>query len=211
MPGVPPGPLPNTVTLRTAPDPSELDEPNQQGADRYEGDEGDYGINSYQINIPKELGGNLGKVRAIDIVLCAYAPCRETLRNVAQSVVPLPDDPATPGWSRSPSSSTRPRARPTRCDSRRARTRPRVSCSRSRSRAPTGGTYTLTFGGQTTAPIPFNAADTAVESALQALSSIGAGNVVVGGVGPPRHLPRPVCGSAARRECRAADRVGAPG
>ena len=72
VPGVPPGPLPNSVTLRTAPDPVELDEPNQQGAERYDGDEGDYGINSYQINIPKELGGILGKVRAIDIVLCAY-------------------------------------------------------------------------------------------------------------------------------------------
>jgi hypothetical protein len=92
VPGIPPGPLPNTVTLRTAPDPSELDEPNQQGADAYPGDQGDYGINSYQINIPKELGGNLGKVRAIDIVLCAYAPCTETIREVAQSVVPVGPD-----------------------------------------------------------------------------------------------------------------------
>jgi len=91
VPGIPPGPLPNTVTLRTAPDPGELDEPNQQGDDAFPGDQGDYGINSYQINIPKELGGNLGKVRSIDIVLCAYVPCQETLRNAATSIVPRPD------------------------------------------------------------------------------------------------------------------------
>ena len=92
VPGIPPGPLPNSVTLRTAPDFSELDEPNQQGADAYEGDQGDYGITSYQINIPKELGGNLGKVRAIDIVLCAYAPCQEDVasRNTPQTVKPAP-------------------------------------------------------------------------------------------------------------------------
>jgi hypothetical protein len=91
VPGIPPGPLPNTVTLRTAPDFDELDD--QQGADVFEGDQGDYGINSYQINIPKELGGNLGKVRSIDIVLCAYVPCREPedMKNVPQSVVPRPE------------------------------------------------------------------------------------------------------------------------
>ena len=179
MPGVPPGPLPNTVTLRTAPDASELDEPNQQGADRYEGDEGDYGINSYQINIPKELGGNLGKVRAIDIVLCAYTPCRETLRNVAQSVVPLPDDPATPVVEPQPFF-----VNPTSCETDKVRLEARSYSPPGELQSlevagATGGTYTLTFGGQTTAPIPFNAVDTAVESALQALSSIGAGNVVV--------------------------------
>lgn len=43
---------------------------------------------------------------------------------------------------------------------------------------PTGGTYTLTFGGQTTAAIPYNATATAVASALNALSAITA----VGGV-----------------------------
>lgn len=51
--------------------------------------------------------------------------------------------------------------------------------------APTGGTFTLTFGGQTTAGIAWNAAASAVQSALQALSSIGAGNALVtGGPGP---------------------------
>ena len=36
----------------------------------------------------------------------------------------------------------------------------------------TGGTFTLSFAGHTTAPIPFNASDTAVWSALNALPSI---------------------------------------
>jgi hypothetical protein len=48
--------------------------------------------------------------------------------------------------------------------------------------APTGGTFTLTFGGQTTAPIAYNASAAAVKSALGALSSIGSGNVAVSGV-----------------------------
>lgn len=47
--------------------------------------------------------------------------------------------------------------------------------------SPTGGTFTLTYAGQTTTAIAFNAAASAVQSALVALSSIGAGNVVVTG------------------------------
>jgi hypothetical protein len=51
---------------------------------------------------------------------------------------------------------------------------------------PTGGAFTLTFGGQTTAAIPFNATAANVQGALTALSSIGAGNVVcAGGPLPP--------------------------
>jgi len=46
---------------------------------------------------------------------------------------------------------------------------------------PTGGTFTLTFVGQTTAAIAYNATAAAVQTALQALSSIGAGNVAVTG------------------------------
>ncbi len=46
---------------------------------------------------------------------------------------------------------------------------------------PTGGTFTLSYGGQTTAGIAWNAAASAVQSALQALSSIGVGNVAVSG------------------------------
>jgi hypothetical protein len=49
---------------------------------------------------------------------------------------------------------------------------------------PTGGTFTLTLNGQTTAGIAFNAAATAVQSALEALSTIGRGNVIVTGSGP---------------------------
>jgi len=47
--------------------------------------------------------------------------------------------------------------------------------------SPTGGTFTLTYGGQTTAGIAYNAAASAVQSALTALSSIGSGNVAVTG------------------------------
>lgn len=47
--------------------------------------------------------------------------------------------------------------------------------------SPTGGTFTLTFDGQTTAGIAYNAAASAVQSALEALSNIGAGNVTCTG------------------------------
>ncbi|HET6914972.1 MAG TPA: hypothetical protein VFH56_02670 [Acidimicrobiales bacterium] len=47
--------------------------------------------------------------------------------------------------------------------------------------APTGGTFTLTFNGQTTAGIAYNAAASAVQSALVALGNIGTGNVAVTG------------------------------
>lgn len=43
----------------------------------------------------------------------------------------------------------------------------------------TGGTFTLTFDGQTTIPIPYDASAIVVESALKALSNIGLGNVYV--------------------------------
>jgi streptogramin lyase len=47
---------------------------------------------------------------------------------------------------------------------------------------PTGGTFTLTFNGQTTTPLPFNATSTEVETALGALSTIGGtANVGVSG------------------------------
>lgn len=47
--------------------------------------------------------------------------------------------------------------------------------------SPTGGTFTLSYEGQTTAGIAPDAAASAVESALEALSTIGASNVVVTG------------------------------
>lgn len=49
---------------------------------------------------------------------------------------------------------------------------------------PTGGTFTLTFRGQTTTGIAYNANAATVQSALQALSSIGSGNATVSGTGP---------------------------
>lgn len=50
----------------------------------------------------------------------------------------------------------------------------------------TGGTFTLTYGGQTTSGIAYNAAAATVQSALEALSSIGSSNVsVTGSAGGP--------------------------
>jgi hypothetical protein len=46
---------------------------------------------------------------------------------------------------------------------------------------PTGGGFALSFGGQTTGSIPFNATAAAVQTALTALGGIGAGNVVCAG------------------------------
>lgn len=47
--------------------------------------------------------------------------------------------------------------------------------------SPTGGTFTLTFGGQTTTALAYNCAASDVQTALQALSSIGPGNVTCTG------------------------------
>lgn len=50
---------------------------------------------------------------------------------------------------------------------------------------PTGGTFTVTYDGQTTAPIAYNAIASAVDSALEALSNLEPGDVAVtGGPGP---------------------------
>ncbi len=50
---------------------------------------------------------------------------------------------------------------------------------------PAGGDFTLTFQGQTTAAIAYNAIASVVEDRLEALSTIGQGNVrVTGGPGP---------------------------
>lgn len=46
---------------------------------------------------------------------------------------------------------------------------------------PTGGTYTLTFSGQTTTAIPYNATATQVKTALEGLSNINPGDVLVSG------------------------------
>ncbi|WP_067671841.1 hypothetical protein [Nocardia miyunensis] len=49
---------------------------------------------------------------------------------------------------------------------------------------PTGGTFTVAYKGQSTAGIAFNAANTAVKTALEGLSTVGTGNVNVTGTGP---------------------------
>lgn len=54
--------------------------------------------------------------------------------------------------------------------------------------SPTGGTYTLSFGGQTTAGIPWNATAAQVKTALDALSSIDVGDVATAG-GPHPATP----------------------
>lgn len=52
--------------------------------------------------------------------------------------------------------------------------------------SPTGGTFVLSFRGVWTGPIAYNAAAAAVQTALRALSTIGAGNVnVTGSAGGP--------------------------
>ena len=47
--------------------------------------------------------------------------------------------------------------------------------------APTGGTFTLTYSGQTTSGIAYNANAATVQAALEALSNIGPGNVSASG------------------------------
>jgi hypothetical protein len=54
---------------------------------------------------------------------------------------------------------------------------------------PAGGTFTLTFDGETTAPIAYNASAAVVQAALLALASLRAGDVVVtGSAGGPYTL-----------------------
>jgi flagellar hook-associated protein 2 len=50
-----------------------------------------------------------------------------------------------------------------------------------RSPSPNDGTYTLTYEGQTTAAIAYNASTSEIQAALEALSTIGAGSITVGG------------------------------
>lgn len=47
--------------------------------------------------------------------------------------------------------------------------------------APTGGTFTLTYSSQTTAPIPYNATAAQIQTALEALSNIAHGDVYASG------------------------------
>ncbi len=47
--------------------------------------------------------------------------------------------------------------------------------------SPNGGTYTLTYKGQTTAAIAYNANPATIQAALEALSTVNSGDVTVGG------------------------------
>lgn len=47
--------------------------------------------------------------------------------------------------------------------------------------APTGGTFTITFDGETTAAIAYNATAATVQAALEALSNVNPGDITVGG------------------------------
>jgi hypothetical protein len=50
--------------------------------------------------------------------------------------------------------------------------------------SPAGGTFTLTFDGETTGTIVYNAAASVVQAALEGLSNINIGDVTVTGTGP---------------------------
>lgn len=50
--------------------------------------------------------------------------------------------------------------------------------------SPSAGTFDLTYGGQTASGIAFNATSSTIQSDLEALSSVGTGNVTVSGSGP---------------------------
>lgn len=52
----------------------------------------------------------------------------------------------------------------------------------------TGGTYTLTYSGQTTTALAFNAAAATIQAALEALSNVGTGDLVVSGTGATRTI-----------------------
>jgi hypothetical protein len=68
LPSTPPTALPVFVTLRT---------------------DGDFGIDSAVLNIPKALGGPEANVQSVDNVLCAQAPCQATNTFNPSSVQPL--------------------------------------------------------------------------------------------------------------------------
>lgn len=52
----------------------------------------------------------------------------------------------------------------------------------------TGGTYTITYDGQTTSALAFNAAAATIETALEALSNVGVDELLVTGTGATRTI-----------------------
>jgi hypothetical protein len=66
---------------------------------------------------------------------------------------------------------------------------------------PTGGTFTLTYAGQTTGTIAYNATAAVVQTALEALSNIGVGDVAVtGGPGPATPYTITFTGALAKKD-----------
>ncbi len=63
---------------------------------------------------------------------------------------------------------------------------------------PTGGTFTLTFSGQTTAAIAFNATAAAVQAALEALTNVAPGDIAAAGGPLPAAVTLTFAGAYAR-------------
>ena len=77
--------------------------------------------------------------------------------------------------------------------------------------APTGGAWTATIGGQTTADIAYNASASAVKSAVEALASVGAGHsIVLGGPGPSTAWTICLVGTAVGQTISVAESIGTP-
>lgn len=66
--------------------------------------------------------------------------------------------------------------------------------------APTGGTFTLTYEGQTTSAIAYNASAATVQTALRALSTIGSPNVVCAGGALPTAITITFAGTLANKD-----------
>ena len=63
----------------------------------------------------------------------------------------------------------------------------------------TGGTFTLTFSGQTTAPLAFNATAAQIEAALEALSNLGPDDIAVTAAARSTRATRPRSSAAPSR------------
>ena len=151
------------------PDFSELDEPNQQGADRYEGDQGDYGITATRSTSPRSWAATSARC-ARSTSCCARTPrARQDVLSkfTPQTVKPAPG--AKPFF-----------VNPTSCGTKNGAARGAVVLASGRDaaghghRAPTGGDFKLSVRRQTTtAALPYNASAADVQAALEALPSIG--------------------------------------
>ena len=64
----------------------------------------------------------------------------------------------------------------------------------------TGGTFTLSFGGQTTAALAFGASAAQIDTALEALSTIGAGNITCAGGPLPANVTATFAGTLAGQD-----------